>query len=45
MVTVDTGYDRDTHSDREKLQAALSKAKALARALDAAIEDRSSEAL
>ena len=45
MVTVDTGYDRDARSDREKLQAALSKAKALARALDAAIEDRSSEAL
>ena len=45
MVTVDTGYDRDAHSDREKLRAALSKAKALARALDAALEDRSSEAL
>ena len=42
MVTVDTGYDGDAHSDREKLRAALSKAKALARALDAAIEDGSS---
>ena len=42
MVTVDTGYDRDARSDREKLRAALSKAKALARALDAAIEDGSS---
>jgi hypothetical protein len=45
LVTVDTGYDRDAHSDREKLRAALSKAKALARALDAAIKDGSSEAL
>ena len=45
MVTVDTGYDGDARSDREKLRAALSKAKALARALDAAIEDGSSEAL
>ena len=44
MVTVGTGYDGDAHSDREKLRAALSKAKALARALDAAIEDRSPEA-
>jgi hypothetical protein len=45
MVTVHTGYDRDAHSNQEKRRAALSKAKALAQALDAAIEDRSSEAL
>lgn len=36
MVTVEAGL---SHSDVEKQRAALSKAKALARALDCAIED------
>jgi hypothetical protein len=40
MVTVDAGHAHDVHSDEEKCRAALSKAKALAKALDAAIEDQ-----
>jgi len=39
MVTVAVGNDHDNRSDEEMQRAALSKAKALARALDAAIED------
>jgi len=39
MVTVAVGNDQDNRSDEEMQRAALSKAKALARALDAAIED------
>ena len=39
MVTVALGNDQDNRSDEEMQRAALSKAKALARALDAAIED------
>ncbi len=39
MVSVTTGHGEDERSDDEKERAALSKAKALARALDAAIED------
>ena len=38
MVSVASGTP-DLHSDEEKQRAALSKAKALAKALDAAIED------
>lgn len=45
MVTVGPGHDRDAHSDQEKRLAALSKAKALARAPDEAIDEGSSEAL
>jgi hypothetical protein len=37
MVTVEVGHD---HSDAEKHRAALSKAKILAQALDAAISDQ-----
>lgn len=37
MVSVSSGHGRDTHSDAEKQRAALSKAKALAKALDEAI--------
>ena len=39
MVTVAVGNDQDNRSDEEMQRAALSKAKALARALDAAIEE------
>lgn len=39
MVSVAAGVGADQRSDGEKHRAALSKAKALARALDAAIED------
>ena len=38
-VTVAIGHEDDTRSDDEKQRAALSRAKALAKALDAAIED------
>lgn len=38
MVSVDSGHEPDARSDKEKERAALSKAKALARALGAAIE-------
>ncbi len=37
MVTVASGRGQDLHSDEEMQRAALSKAKALARALDAEI--------
>src|SRR5215204_1497103 len=37
MVSVASGHLDDAHSDQEKEQAALRKAKALAQALDAAI--------
>ncbi|MPY72895.1 MAG: hypothetical protein GEU87_01415 [Alphaproteobacteria bacterium] len=40
MVSIDSGHALDMHSDEEKYRAALSKAKALAKALDAAIEDQ-----
>ena len=40
MITVDVGLARDVRSDEEKYRAALSKAKTLAKALDAAIEDQ-----
>jgi len=40
MVSVDSGHGIDAHSDDEKYRAALSKAKTLAKALDAAIEDQ-----
>jgi hypothetical protein len=39
MVSVASGPTPDLHSDEEKQRAALSKAKALAKALDAAIEE------
>ena len=39
MVSVDSGYAAEHRSEIEICRAALSKAKALARALDAAIED------
>jgi hypothetical protein len=39
MVSVATGKKLDERSDEEKQRFALSKAKALAKALDAAIED------
>lgn len=39
MVTVDSGHLPTTHSEAETRRIALSKAKALAKALDAAIED------
>jgi hypothetical protein len=38
MVSVALGSSRDERSDGEKQRAALSKAKALAKALDSAIE-------
>jgi hypothetical protein len=38
MVSVASGAGSDTRSDGEKHRAALSKAKALAKALDSAIE-------
>ena len=40
MVSVASGHADDLHSDEEKERAALSKAKALAKALDAALEDQ-----
>ena len=40
MVSVAVGHGDDTRSDDEKQRAALSRAKALAKALDAAIEDQ-----
>jgi len=39
MVTVAVGNAQDNRSDEEMQRAALSKAKALARAMDAAVED------
>ena len=39
MVSVASGGARDTRTDQEKEQDALRRAKALARALDAAIEE------
>ena len=39
MVSVASGQTPDLHSDEEKHGAAISKAKALAKALDAAIEE------
>ena len=39
MVTVDAGHAPKTHSDKVMRRSALSKAKALAKALDVAIED------
>lgn len=38
MVSVDSGLATDTRSDEDNQRAALSKAKALAKALDEAIE-------
>jgi hypothetical protein len=38
MVSVALGNEQDNRTDSEKHRAALSKAKALAKALDAAIE-------
>lgn len=38
MVSVASGHGPDAHTDAEKQRAALSKAKALAKALDEAIE-------
>lgn len=38
MVTVASGYEADAQSDKEIERAALSKAKALAKALDEAID-------
>lgn len=38
MVSVDLGGKADERPDAEKLRAALSKAKSLAKALDSAIE-------
>lgn len=38
MVSVATGHGSDSHTDAEKQRAALSKAKALAKALDDAID-------
>lgn len=38
MVTVASGHEADGHTDAQKQRAALSKAKALAKALDGAIE-------
>jgi len=38
MVSVESGHAIDCHSDKEKERAALSKAKALAKALDEAID-------
>jgi hypothetical protein len=40
MVSVAAGQGDDPRSDEEKEKAALAKAKALARILDAAIEDQ-----
>jgi hypothetical protein len=40
MVSVASGIGTDERSDGEKHRAALSKAKALAQALDSAIENR-----
>jgi len=37
MVTVASGHETDAQSDKDKERAALSKAKALAKALDEAI--------
>jgi hypothetical protein len=37
MISVAAGHGPETHSDQEKERAALSKAKALAKALDEAI--------
>jgi hypothetical protein len=39
MVSVASGHSPDLHSDEEKQRAALSKAKALAKTLDAAITE------
>lgn len=39
MVSVALGDEQDNRSDAEKRRAALSKAKGLAKALDAAISD------
>jgi hypothetical protein len=39
MVSVALGHEQDNRTDADKQRAALSKAKALAKALDAAIED------
>jgi hypothetical protein len=39
MVSVALGSNQDNRTDAEKHRAALSKAKALAKALDAAIEE------
>jgi hypothetical protein len=39
MVSVASGHTPDLHSDEQKRRAALSKAKALAKALDAAITE------
>jgi len=39
MVSVALGHAQDNRSDAEKRRAALSKAKGLAKALDAAIAD------
>ena len=39
MVSVALGNEQDNRTDADKHRAALSKAKALAKALDAAIED------
>ena len=40
MVSLESGHLPGKHSGEEKQRAALSKAKALAKALDAAIEDQ-----
>jgi hypothetical protein len=40
MVSVASGASQDERSDDERRRAALSKAKALAKALDAAIKDQ-----
>ena len=39
MVTVESGHEPTPHPHKEMRRAALSKAKSLAKALDAAIED------
>ena len=39
MVTVESGLEPTSRPDKEMRRAALSKAKSLAKALDAAIED------
>lgn len=39
MISVALGNTQDNRSDEEKRRSALSKAKGLAKALDAAIED------
>lgn len=43
MVTVDSGHGLDVSSDHSKYRSALVKAKALARALETAIEHNSSQ--